>query len=334
VRIDLEGCFSDDAGRMDFSALDDDGLILFNRVRNRIDDSFALRREVARGKLVALRRGAFVESRLWAETSKRDQHLLRARAVVAATGRPVALCGISAAAAWGMPIAGEWPIEVSVLDAWKGGGRSEPGVRSTSAGFASARIETLNGLPVTSLARTALDVARLHSFADAVGSVDWALWRRNEMAISSAELFEELSLLAPRTGRRHLARITGFGTSLSDSFEESRGRAIIHLLGFAQPELQVEFRDSQGLMMPDYFWRSVRQAAEFDGKSKYTRDQFTGGDPGEVVWREKKREDRLRKLVLGVTRILTSDVSHPPRLARLLLEAGVPRGGDNRSRTD
>jgi len=310
---------------MDFSALNDYGLILFSAIRGQIEGSISLRREVARGKLVALRRGAFVETEIWALLSSREKHLLRARAVLAASDRPLALCGISAAAAWGMPIAGDWPVEVSVLDEWKGGGRSEPGVRSTASGFATARIETIAGLPVTDLARTAVDVARLYSFADAVSSVDWALWRRNERAVTQAELLEEVGRLAPRTGRFHLAQVAAFATPLSDSFGESRGRASIHLLGFSAPELQVEFRDAQGLISPDYYWREVRQAAEFDGKSKYTRDEFTGGDPGEVVWREKKREDRLRKLVAGVTRILTVDVANPARLARLLGEAGIPR---------
>ncbi len=318
--------------RMDFSALAREGLILVDNVRDHIDDTRGLRRDVANGRLVAIRRGAYVESRLWHGLSGREQHLLRARAVVAASGRPIVLAGKSAAAAWGMPIAGDWPAEVSVLDEWRGGGRSEPGVRVSAVGFATARTETVHGMRVTSLARTALDVARVQSFANALGSADWALWRKNPLAISADELFEDLALLHPRTGERHLRRVVRNATSLSDSFGESHARAVIHLLGFAPPELQVTFRDSEGAMEPDFFWRGVMKAAEFDGKAKYTKNEFTKGDPGEVVWREKKREDRLRRQGCGVTRILTEHVMNPPRLERLLLEAGIPRGGANASR--
>src|SRR5690606_7330800 len=133
----------------------------------------------------------------WSTASPREQHLLRARAALAAARAPVALAGLSAAAAWGMPIAGEWPTEVTVLDRWRGGGRSEPGVRKTAAGVTTATTTVAGGLPVTSLARTALDVARVHSFADAVGSVDWALWCKNGSAIRPHELAEELVRLNP-----------------------------------------------------------------------------------------------------------------------------------------
>ena len=80
-------------------------------------------------------------------------------------------------------------------------------------------------------------------------------------------------------------------------------------------------------MFPDFYWSACRGVAEFDGKQKYTRDEFTNGDPGEALFREKKREDRLRRQVAGVARILTSDVAHPERLATLLTVLGVPRGG-------
>lgn len=78
-------------------------------------------------------------------------------------------------------------------------------------------------------------------------------------------------------------------------------------------------------MYPDFYWASTNVAVEFDGKQKYTRDKYTDGDPSEIVWREKKREDRLRRQVRGMERILTSDVMHPERVERLLVELGVPR---------
>jgi hypothetical protein len=317
---------------MHYSPLARDGLILVSRITEHVDDSRALRRDVERGLLVAVRRGAFVERVTWDESNSRERHLLRARAALAAASRPCALSGLSAAAVWGMPISNDWPAEVTMLDEWRGGGRSEPGVRKTAAGFATARIGLIDGIRVTSLARTALDVARLSSFSDAVGSVDWALWRKNPRAVTMEDLVAELESLHPRAGGRHLRRVIGFATSLSDSFGESATRAGIHQLGFTPPELQVEFRDAEGLIVPDFFWRETRQAAEFDGKAKYTRVEFTRGDPVEVLWKEKKREDRLRRLGCGVTRILTEHVAQPRRLERLLLDAGIPRGGETTSR--
>jgi hypothetical protein len=312
---------------MDYSLFEENQLILVDRIGSRLDDPRSLTRDVARGALVKIRRGVFVRQEIWAAMDARGRHLLRARAVQAAAQRPVTLAGLSAAAVWGMPISGEWPSEVTVLDEWRGGGRTEPGVRRTAAGFQSARTIARNGFRVTDLTRTAIDVARRASFVEAVGSVDWALWRRNESRVTRQMLADDARNLDPRLGCRRLERVIGFSTDLSDSFGESECRAVIHLLGFDAPDLQVEFRDEQGAMYPDFYWRGVDVAAEFDGKAKYTRNEYTGGDPAEVVWREKKREDRLRRQVIAMTRILTMDVHRPERLVRLLLDAGVPRGG-------
>ncbi len=319
---------------MEYDELARDGLILFDRVRDVGADSRALRRDAERGILVKLRRGAYVSASAWEASNSRERHLLRARAVLAVAVRPVALAGVSAAAAWGMPIDEDWPAEVTVLDEWQGGGRSEPGVRRTAAGFRTATTEIVDGIPVTSVARTAIDVAGSHGFSKAIGSLDWTLWRKRPNRLMKEELFAELNRLNPRFRRRHLLRCVEFCTHLSDSFGESKGRAVIHSLGFDAPELQVDFVDAHGRIVPDYFWRSVMVAGEFDGKAKYTRNAYTRGDPGEAVWREKKREDRLRRMVSGVTRIMSSDVEHPARLERLLLEAGVPRGGRSAPRRE
>jgi predicted transcriptional regulator of viral defense system len=311
--------------RMDFSPYFRDGILFVEQARHLLEDPRSLIRDTERGLLVRIRRGAYIPTANWNAASPREQHLLRIRAVLAAASRPIAIAGVSAAAVWGMPIGRPWPDEVTVLDEWRGGGRLEPGVRRTSAGFRTAGIIQLDGIPVTNLARTALDVARGADFVDAVGSVDWALWRRNPRAVTKEDLMQDLDRLESRRGLRRMSRSVEFATDLSGSYGESKCRVVIHLLGFPEPELQYEFRDAQGSIYPDFTWPELRKLAEFDGKTKYTRAEFTGGDPGETVWREKKREDRLRRMDLRVTRILTSDVEHPERLARLLDELGVPR---------
>lgn len=242
---------------MTLEALARDGLIIVDRFPPFITDQRTLRRACERGELVRLRRGVYVDRRRWEAADSREQHILRIRAVLAAAQRPAVFAGMSAAALWGFPIEGDWPREVTILDEWRGGGRSEPGVRRTAAGFMTAHLVELQGFRVTNLARTALDVARRYPFAEAVGSVDWALSNRNANAITPRDLSEELERLGPRTGLRHLEQIAGFGTSLSGSYGESTARAVIHLLGFEAPELQVAFRDAEGRMDADFFWRGV-----------------------------------------------------------------------------
>jgi hypothetical protein len=310
-----------------YESVAQDGLLLAENLRLLVDDPRSLRRDVDRGLLVKLRRGAYVLSETWNSRSARERHVLRIRTLEAVAERPVVLAGISAAAVWGMPIAGDWGNEVTLHEPWRGGGRSEPGVRRTAAGFSSARVVEVGGFRATDLSRTALSVAREVGFADAVGSADWALWRNNELSVTKWDLADDLARWNPRTGHRHLDRVVSFATDLSDSFGESRARVGIHLCGFAAPELQAEFRDVEGVMRVDFYWVRVRVCCEFDGKLKYTRGFVGAGDPSEVVWQEKKRQDRLNRCGVSVERIVSHDVSHPQLLSRILGEAGVPRRG-------
>jgi hypothetical protein len=312
---------------MAFEQFARDRLIFSRDIGRAPSDARQLRKCVEVGTLVRLRRGAYVASSDWDAMGGRERHLLRVRAALGFAQRSSIVAGASAAAVLGMPIAGDWPEYVTLLDEWLGGGRSEPGVRKTTRGYLHARPVTIGEFRCTGVARTAIDLARVEPFERAVGSVDWAMWRKNPGAIDAEELFHEIDLLGRYDRSAHLRRVVGFGTALSDSFGESQCRATMWTLGFDPPQLQAAFTDSQGRMEVDFFWPRVRQVGEFDGKSKYTRSEFTAGDPGETVWREKKREDRLRKQVNGVTRILTEHVMQPLRLERLLIEAGIPRSG-------
>lgn len=286
----------------------------------------AYARACDRGELVRLRRGAYCDAREWEALTAREQYLLRLRAVAAASGRPVVFCGASAALVWNMPMASAVPERVHVLVRSATGGRSRYDVVRHPVAETVQRVVERDGFLVTDLARTALDVTLAAPFAQAVGSVDWALWRRNEARVLKDDLRSELSRLAPRYRRRHAEAVIGFATDLSDSYGESMARGVIHELGFPTPELQVAFTDDHGRMDVDYFWRKEGVVGEFDGKSKYLRPTFeTELEPGERVWREKKREDRLRQQVREVVRIITSDVMIRARITALLTEAGLPR---------
>lgn len=70
------------------------------------------------------------------------------------------------------------------------------------------------------------------------------------------------------------------------------------------PELQHEFFDDLGFVgRTDFWWELQRLIGEFDGRVKYQRDGYAGNlDPSEVVWQEKRREDRLRPQAAGLLR--------------------------------
>lgn len=304
---------------MDYSTFEHDGIILSADLSRGGIDGRQLARAITSGELVRVRRGAFCRAGAWDASDARERHLIRIAAVAALSRNPIVLARESAAAIWGLPI-GEFPPDVIVLDRWKGGGRSEPGVRRTSRGAQSAAVVRRGTYHCTTLARTALDVVRGMDFTRAVAVLDWVLWERNPLRISKAELAAEAQRARCSSAVR---AAVAFATHLSGSWGESEARAVIHPLGFPPPALQHRFVDEEGEMFADFTWLHFGVAAEFDGKIKYTRDEYTRGDPGEVLWREKLREDRLRRQVRQIVRIVTADVKTPVRLASKLRAAGL-----------
>jgi len=80
----------------------------------------------------------------------------------------------------------------------------------------------------------------------------------------------------------------------SMSAGESLSRVQMFRLGLPRPRLQAKHEDEQGLIgYVDFDWDGV--IGEFDGKLKYrVPADADPSEAAEIVWREKKREDRLR----------------------------------------
>jgi hypothetical protein len=57
-------------------------------------------------------------------------------------------------------------------------------------------------------------------------------------------------------------------------------------------------RDADGVLLgtTDMAWPERRLLGEFDGRAKYGRLLRPGESPGDAVFREKKREDRIREV--------------------------------------
>lgn len=86
--------------------------------------------------------------------------------------------------------------------------------------------------------------------------------------------------------------------------------------------LQLPVLDGRRLVgRVDFAWPEHRTIAELDGRVKYGRLLGPGDDPGEVVFREKLREDLLRDLGWEVVRWVWADLDHPERIAERLQRA-------------
>jgi hypothetical protein len=81
--------------------------------------------------------------------------------------------------------------------------------------------------------------------------------------------------------------------------------------GLPRPELQVEIYDAAGFIgRADAWYEDAAVAIEFDGKVKYTDPRYASS-PGEVLWEEKRREDRMRAVGIRVVRVVNEDLGSP-----------------------
>jgi len=302
-------------------------------------DGRALRRAHENGEKNRLLRGVYVPSQLWNTANDDAQYLMRIHAVALTRRSQPVLSHVSAARVWGLPILGAWPREVHLM--LQGGGStrgSKNGVVWHQGALSEDDVVEIDGLLVTSRLRTMVDLARSMRFISAVVSLDAGLrspfllpnGRRDE-DIAKEELVEAVQRLGSVRGCRAAARASGFADGKSGSPGESVSRVNIYVCGFPAPLLQVSYaRPGGGEDVVDFTWeakhhvRNLPLLGEFDGKVKYTRQEYMQGRSIEdVVWDEKVRQDRLCAPGRGMVRWLWDVALSPARLRALLLEAGL-----------
>ena len=283
------------------------------------------------GTLVKLHRGAYVESHLWQDLDEDARHRARSLAVALHLGDETVFSHLSAAALWRLPRVGRWPERPHIAGP-RGGGGSESTVFVRHAFGVPDRVETIDGLNVTTLATTVVDVASTTGFAHAVVVADAAL-RRNlhpipgvpQTQLSRADLLDELSRISLRHGARRAGSVIDFADGRADRPGESMSRVNMDLAGITQPELQVPMLGASGKAYDvDFWWPQFNVIGEFDGKYKYTDPRYMSGRTAEqVLYDEKLREDDLRAAQHGFTRWPWATAVSPTLLRAHLARAGV-----------
>jgi len=241
-------------------------------------------------------------------------------ATLAALRRPAAVSHQSAAVLHGLPL---WGIPLGRVHVT----RTPPAYSEVGrhlhvhvARMATDDVVTVEGVAVTSLLRTVVDLARTLPFEPAVVALDAALQRRR---LDPDHLADRAAALGRTPGARAAARAVGFADGRSESVGESRSRVLLHHLGLAPSTLQLDVRAPGGAFVgrTDFAWEAERVVGEFDGRIKYGRLLKPGQDPGDAVFEEKRREDVIRDEDWGVVRWTWSDLTPVvlgPRVHRAL----------------
>ncbi|GAA4176096.1 hypothetical protein [Gryllotalpicola koreensis] len=304
------------------------GLELTTDSRGRATESDAIRRDVAKGLRVRVSRGVFAETQAWQSKGPDERFLAFVAGIATTLASDVVFSHNSAAVLLGLPRLGSWPDKVEVTIPPASGGRSTGNLRRYGAVLRDDEIIEVDGFLVTSAPRTVMDVARTSSFSQGVALADAALHRKRRPTLMTLdELAAELEYQRGRAAFAKMRRVAEFATPLSDSVRESQSRVLIHELGFPPPVLQQEWFDSDGhIGDTDFWWPEHGLVGEFDGRVKFVKPELMNGRTIEqVVLAEKTREDRIRARGPRFARWDTPYLQRPPRLARLLVEAGLPQ---------
>lgn len=266
-----------------------------------------IRRICGARRLVAVRRGAYVDPDDERLLRPEDRHGLAVSAAVEQVGPGAVVSHASAAvvhriALWNVPL-----DRVHVSRAGTSGGRRSRQLHLHVAPMEPDEVVTVAGIAVTSVASTVVALARTLPFEEAVVVADNALHRE---LVGPHELREALDRYPRRHGTSAAARVLDFATGLAESPGESRSRVAMLRGGLPMPELQVPQYSAEGrwLGRVDFWWPEFGLIGEFDGLVKYGRLLRPGQTAGDVVVAEKVREDALRETGRGVARWIWPEI--------------------------
>ncbi len=246
--------------------------------------------------------------------------IVRARAGWVWSGRNAVVAGRSAAAMFGT----SWIDDDSAVDLIHANRNAPTGIRVHSDRIADDEILTLDGVAVTSPARTALDVGAWYPLGCALPVLD-ALVRVTGLAAADVEA---LAIRYP--GRRGI-RAARTAMRLVDGGAQSPKETWLRLLlieaGLPAPQTQIKVCDEHGRVLAylDMGWPDLMVAVEYDGEQHRTdRRQYTWDirrrelleQAGWIVVRvvaSDRREAVLRRVRAAIARrvSLQSDVRHP-----------------------
>ena len=274
-------------------------------VRRAAYDHSEVRRLCSSGRWVRLRRGVYIAAEdLPATDDARARHAVECMAVLLHLGRPHTVVSHATAAAlrgWPLPRDIGPTVRLTDPDRWRQG----QGFAMSRAPLPAGDVVRRGPLRVTSAARTLVDCAREWPLEDAVVALDAALLAEH---VTPEQLRHATATAAHWAGARRAVRAVELADGRAESPLETRGRLRILGSGLPTPELQVEIRVGGRLVaVVDGWFDDAAVAVEFDGRVKYT-DPWRDRSPGRVLWEEKRREDALRGLDIGVVRIADADV--------------------------
>ncbi len=269
-----------------------------------------------------MRRGHYIDAARAQGLDRVQRHLVAVHAAMAAASSDAFVSHISAAVAHELTV---WSVPMSRVHVTRN--RESGGRIRRQTVVHTGRIEPdewleIGGIPVTSVARTVVDIARTEPFEQAVVVGDSAL---RAGKTTRGELLDQLERASRRIGTPAARRVLSFLDGRAEGIGESRSRVALHNSGIPKPELQAWIIDTNGSPVgrADFLWPELGIVGEFDGNIKYHKE-LRGEHTTEQV--EKCGEDALRALGWCVVRWTWAELTDPePLRTRIRAAAEISR---------
>jgi predicted transcriptional regulator of viral defense system len=278
-----------------------------------------VQRLVQRGILRRVVRGGYAPAELAAAQSGdyASAHAVLVTAALAVTGPGAVASHRSAALVHGLYLLGrETGQRISLTRPPQAGRKSgRPGVHLHAAALPAGHVVSVKGMPVTSVARTVIDLARMSSFVAGVVVADSAL---RSGQTSKEELQSVISDCARWRGIQTARRVVAFSDGRSESVLESISRVAFRDHGLPPPDLQIWVGDAIEMIgRADFLWRAYRTIAEADGAVKYA-------DPARAI-DQLNRDTRLRDADFEVVHFTWPEITRSPSYVVASIHAAFRR---------
>jgi hypothetical protein len=292
-----------------------------------LDDRF-IRRQLTSRVWTRVRKGAYCATATWRTLDDVERHRRLARAVVYSHGDGVVLSKVSGLVM--RPGCDVWGIDLSRVHVTRRDGRSgsiEHDVVHHEGAPPDDDVELVDGLPVMCEARCVIETIASAGVEPGLVVADSAL---RTARVDVAALSATYDAMTRRRGSRRVDLVLRLADGRAESVGESRARYLYWSQGLPRPEVQFHVFDRRGRLVgiTDLAWPAHRMLCEFDGRVKYGRLREPDQEAGDVVFKEKLREDALRRETgWAMERITWSDLSRPVETGRRI-RLRMTRHGD------
>jgi hypothetical protein len=279
-----------------------------------------LRALVRSGDLVRLRHGVYATRRAvnWAGDDPVRAHALAVMAATATVGGTAVASYQSAARLHRLSLLTPPPgnaVSLTLPPARRWNRAQPADIVFHASELPRKHLTKVHQLPVTTVARTVVDLARTLPFTDAVVVADSAL--KDERA-TKPELYQALEESAGWPGVKQARKVIEFADERGESPLESVARVVFTEAGLAPPQLQATIHGDDFSARVDFLWPDEKVIAEADGLAKY--------DDRQDLLKERDRDHQLSAAGYTVVHFTWKELFHEQENLLERLRAALAAG--------